>query len=239
MKKCNTCYLQQFKPRLYFHRKETIQPITWDNYIKNSKFITEDRISFDKKPELINSENINQIPFYGKVVHNNFFTDLIYIFIYPINPGYKICGQKVGYHTADIEHIIIRINNITERIVKVFFSSHSKEHQIWDAKDLLLDKNGCVKVFVSLKSHANYRKPKTYIRILGLANDITEDKGIQWHAYKVIDIETIKPKQYFKSIGMKSNNQYCVNGLFNRNFTFNNFHKINSFKRFFYPCFYF
>ena len=236
-KKCDTCYLQEYKPKLYFHPKETIQPISWEEYIQKSTYIEKDRITFDCTAEMINQTKINNVPFYGKVEHKNYFTDITYIFIYPINPGYNICCQNIGYHTADIEHIIVRINNITNTIVKVYFSSHSKEHQIFEKKDLLFDEENHIKVFVSLCSHANYNKTKKYYRIMGLANDITKDNGVQWYAKKVIDINKMKDKQKFKSIGIKKNRKFCVTGLFNRKFSFDRYYYITNFKRFFLPCF--
>lgn len=232
--KCNRCYLQDFKPKLFFHPKETIQPITWEKYIKKSKYLKKDRITFNSDYEKIDQKSINDIPFYGSVTHNEYFTDLVYIFIYPINPGYYICGKNVGFHTADIEHIIIRINNLTNIITKVYFSCHSKEHQIYKPQDLYFDENNHLKVFVSLHSHANYNKCKTFYRIMGFANDKTKENGVVWYPKKVIDISTMK-KTHLKTIGTNNKNKFCVAGLFNRKFTFDKYYKITKLKRFFLP----
>ena len=119
------------------------------------KFISieNDRINFIGKSIVPDKKNIMIYLFYGKVNFNDndYFIDLVYIFLYPINKGYKIAfWNDIGYHTGDIEHIIIRINKYTEKIIKVFFSAHSKEHTIHYLKDLSLC-NYCktLKVYVA------------------------------------------------------------------------------------------
>lgn len=216
-------YLDKYKPILYLHYKESISPISWEDYLKNSISIENDRINFIGKSIVPDKKNINDIPFYGKVNFNDndYFIDLVYIFLYPINKGYKIAfWNDIGYHTGDIEHIIIRINKYTEKIIKVFFSAHSKEHTIHYLKDLSLC-NHCntLKVYVALNSHANYVKPKTYFRIFGFANDKTSNKGIYWHPTQVINIDTMNKTNY-KSIGLTKSNKFSVRGLFRRNFKF-------------------
>ena len=234
---CDHCLLQKFKPILHFHNKQKICPISWENYILYSKKVGENRISYTGPVLNIRNENLQKIPYYGKVMNiNEYITELIYIFVYPINPGYKIgCKKEIGYHTGDIEHIIIRINRITKQIIKVYFSSHSKEHQIKEAKDLHIE-NDTLCVFVSLNSHANYPKESTYFRIFGLANDRTNAKGLLWYPNQVILLDNIKQKQY-KSIGIYKNKKYCVQSLNNKTFSFKKYYHINKCKRFFLPFF--
>lgn len=216
-------YLDKYKPILCLHHKETISPISWENYLDNSSLIDEERINFVGQVQKPNQIEINKIPYYGQVKYTDdeYFIDIIYIFLYPVNKGYKIgfC-ENVGYHTGDIEHIIIRINKFTEKIIKVFFSAHSKEHTTHYLENLSLC-NHCntLKVYVSLHSHANYFKPKTYFRILGFANDKTSEKGIYWYPQYVINIKNMEKANY-KTIGLTKDNKFTVSGLFRRNFYF-------------------
>lgn len=222
-------YLDKYKPILYLHHKESISPISWEDYIKNSEIINDNRINFTGNSHIPEQEHINKIPYYGLVKNNidDYFIDLVYVFIYPINKGYKIgFWDEIGYHTGDIEHIIIRINKYTEKLIKVFFSAHSKEHTIHYLENLSICHHcNTLKVYVSLHSHANYYKPKNYFRILGFANDKTSDKGIYWYADQVININNIQKKNNYKTIGLTKNNKYSVTGLFRRKFSFQ---KINS-----------
>lgn len=226
-------YLDKYKPILYLHHKESISPISWEEYIQNSTILEKDRINYIGKVKKPNKNDINNIPYYGLVKSNtdDFFIDLVYVFLYPINKGYKIgFFEKIGYHTGDIEHIIIRINKYTEKIIKVFFSAHSKEHTTYYLENLdMCNYCNTLKVYVSLDSHANYFKPKIYFRILGFANDKTSKKGIYWYPNKVINMNKMKKTNY-KSIGLTNNNKFSVSGLFKRNFYFKETQKCVLFK---------
>jgi hypothetical protein len=231
---CDNCYLRDFKPSLHFHPSQKVSPISWENYLKSSYEIDDHCISYNGSVPRLNSSVVQNIPFYGKVMHAEYYVDLVYIFLYPINPGYNICCIKNnGYHTGDIEHIIIRVNKLTKSIIKVFFSSHSKEHLVKEKRNVHI-KDKKLQVFVSLKSHACYPKAKTYYRVFGFANDKTSSQGIVWSPKKVVNIDKLKGKQ-FHFIGTTKENKPCVQGIHHKLYSFKNYQNVGAWGRFIIP----
>lgn len=151
-------YLEKYKPILYLHHKETKYPVSWDDYLKN----------ISKK---MNQNSINNIAYYGFLKFNkdNFFLDIVYIFLYSNNK----------------EHITIRINKYTEKIIQVFFSDSNKIRYL---KDLSLCTHcHTLKVYVSLHNHFNFYKIKTF----QFNNHKTSNKGLYWYPNKVINVDKI------------------------------------------------
>lgn len=154
-------YLEKYKPILYLHHKETKYPVLWEDYFKD----------INNKVKHQNQKSINKIPYYGflKFDKDDFFLDIVYIFLYPNNK----------------EHITIRINKYTEIIIQAFFYDYNKTRYL---KDLSLCTHcHTLKVYVSLHNHFNFYKIKTF----QFNNNKTSNKGLYWYPNKVIHIDKI------------------------------------------------
>lgn len=211
----NNDILYTYRPILYLHPDEEVEPMDFDKYINNCELYNNKELIIKKsiislplihtynnysnkqlkfigiynKP---NKNTINNIPIYGKVIRKEEYIDIVYMFFYPHNRGYKICCcYNAGEHQADLEYIITRVNKSNNLIDKIFFSSHSNENQIYDYNNInfTLDRINPI-IYVAKNSHANYNKPKTYYRIFGFANDITTDENmIIWAPKKIINLD--------------------------------------------------
>lgn len=91
----------------------------------------------------------------------------------PENPGYKVCGcTTVGYHTVDVEKVILLRDKETKIYEWVFFGAHSNAEGMWMPwKSCMFTESGALRVFVSPTSNAMYPAPRRYRRILGFADD--------------------------------------------------------------------
>lgn len=129
--------------------------------------------------------NLNTIPIYCKIESNEYFTDYIYIYLFPYNPSYKLCGIYLTptAHYGDVEHIRVRvINNKSKnccKISSVFYASHGSDQGEWVDNPTLVD--GHPIVYVAKNSHASYATTGTKFRIFGLANDHVKKGGAVWN----------------------------------------------------------
>jgi len=264
----NDYYLNKFKPSIYLHTEETIEPMSFDDYIKNSELLINGIKTINKGkiklplPENLNKQNfkclnflgesklpdqnnINNIPLYGKVNEiDDKYIDIIYMLFFPINTGYNICCNNFGFHSADLECIILRINKRFELINNIYLSAHGDlECQNFNYKNIYYTNNNTLRIspliFCALGSHALYPKSKTYIRILGFANDKT-NKGILWSPKNIINIDSRNDiLSYIGNLGLDKNKEPSVSD-FNRDYLKkNNFDKknINCLKRIFLCCY--
>ena len=210
--------LKTYQPVLYLHEKEEISPMSFENYIKDCELYSNDKlllkthtITLPLNKTFNNCSNkqlnykgiyvkpqqnvINSIPIYGKVIKNSEYIDIIYMFFYPYNKGYKIFKFfNVGQHQADLEYVIVRVNIKSKLIDKIYYSAHSDEDQIYNYNDInfIVDRITPI-IYVAKNSHANYNKPKTYCRIFGFVNDITtHENSIVWKSKNIIDLDKNK-----------------------------------------------
>ena len=192
-----------------------------------------------------NQDEINNIPLYGKVnIINKNYVDIIYMLFFPINTGYNICCNNIGYHSADLECIILRVNINNELIENIYLSAHGDiECQNYNYKELKYCKNKeriTPIIYCALGSHALYPKKNIYFRIGGFANDKT-NKGLYWYTNNVVNLDKRPDILSFKgNLGIDNNKEPSV-GDFNREYLNQekNFKKknISKFKRFFLCCF--
>lgn len=106
-----------------------------------------------------------------------------YSVFYAANPGYTISClscfprfKNIGVHKADVERIVILLDEATETPKFVYFGAHGGGHgcwRDWDAAEKTND--GHLVVYVSCQSHGFYPSAGTWIRVFGLANDVTAD----------------------------------------------------------------
>lgn len=123
---------------------------------------------------------------------------LFYSLFWTVNPGYKICGKKAGYHAADVETVVI-LHDEMKMPKWVYFGAHSKGQGVWkEWADCEFTEDGNLKVYVSPQSHAFYPSGKTYYRICCLANDVCRGDGEVWSP-KVNDYEDSALQTWSKS----------------------------------------
>jgi len=128
------------------------------------------------------------VPIYVAVLESEEYWDITYNAFYEYNgaTGF-VCGLKLGFHEADLEHVTARIRKDTTLLEAVFFSSHRVLDGEWRYVDRMKKEegpNGEIHpvVCVALNSHSNYPSPGTRYRILGFANDLVNitQKSITW-----------------------------------------------------------
>jgi hypothetical protein len=131
--------------------------------------------------------------FYGKK-----YKCVDYVIYYRANGAIGLFGvsktnKNFGYHDIDIERIRILHDGV--KPLYIYLSAHAQEGG-WScvyADKLPNGKNSRIKivnnlivVYVAKWSHAMYADAKKYVRILGLANDETSDKGL-WKKAELIN----------------------------------------------------
>lgn len=155
--KSDQYYLDKYKPILYLHHKETILPIF---------------LNKNNKSRILNKHQINNIPYYAILQipdNNEFYIDLVYIFIYP---------------SKKKRNIRIRINKFTEKIIYVYFKS--KEYS--KNKLRFCDHCDTLKVYIALHTHKIYSKPINKF----LFSNKTSSTGMYWYPDKVINVKTLE-----------------------------------------------
>lgn len=148
----------------------------------------------DVKKEIwpgVKPSEINTVPFYGRVYEDLKYLYLVYIFNYSYNGAYNICeipglGNTIkkiysnfddGAHQSDIEHVTVKVDKKTQKIVNIFYSAHSSAQGTWESKFDMEDEHPVV--YSAKGSHACYSKSGCYPRIFFAANDHTS-KGYRW-----------------------------------------------------------
>lgn len=96
---------------------------------------------------------------------------------YAENPGYYC---KIGYHPADVEHVVILYDILTNEPKHVYFSAHGKGEGTWVPFDKCVkNEAGGLVVYVSPTSNAMYPKARIYWRLGGVVNDVCKDE-VRW-----------------------------------------------------------
>lgn len=117
---------------------------------------------------------------------------LYYAVFYAANPGFHVCccmgsgrtggsrASGIGYHEADVERIVILLDEHTRWPRWVYYGAHGGGQGCWRRwEDAEKAHDGVLVVYVSYRSHGFYPSAGTYWRAFGLANDITGD-GVRW-----------------------------------------------------------
>lgn len=96
------------------------------------------------------------------------------------NPGYNICCYNVGYHEADVERVIILIDE-NNKSHWVYFGAHSNIEGVWKKwTDCEKDDHGRLKVYISPQSQGMYPEKKLYWRIFGFTNEMCNCCNEEW-----------------------------------------------------------
>jgi hypothetical protein len=81
----------------------------------------------------------------------------------------------LGLHEGDWEYVTVRVSADGNTMLGVFGSEHKSGS--WTTSPTL--QNGRPKIYVAKASHANYFEAGTFVRLAGMANDVTGD-GQAW-----------------------------------------------------------
>lgn len=110
-----------------------------------------------------------------------------YIYFYGLNGPYDIGPFKgnvieiQNFHRSDAEHLTLELDKTTKELKRIYYSSHGPTEGFWlDAKHPDVEFEGTHPViYVAHYGHGNYPKEGTYVRIFGMANDVT-GQGQKW-----------------------------------------------------------
>lgn len=151
----------------HFTKKQMYMPSPISNFINTSKTEVSDMPIYYRNMKV-------------RYKSNNYFAIAYYLF-YSMNPGYTCCMKRFGQHNADIEYILILLNENTKQPEHVYFSAHGTGQGTWlPWNKCNISKDGNLCVYVSPESNANYPFPKLYKRIFGVANDNPKGGGRVW-----------------------------------------------------------
>jgi hypothetical protein len=151
-------------------------------------FATDDCIFFGSNPANFTDKNGNlNTPMYVITFEQNNKIYIQYLFFYGLNGPYDIGPFKgnvmeiQNFHEADLEHMTMELNKETKALERIYYASHGRAEGFWlDAKNPDIQYEGTHPVvFVAHYGHGNYPKAGTYVRIFGLANDVTS-QGQKW-----------------------------------------------------------
>lgn len=213
----------RFRPVVYLHSDENYFPTTIETILENSKLYQDGKelesegqvnqtniLDLQDKYGLPLKLNIDsriwggtalsglaQIPFYVKVYQTSSYYVIQYIFNYPYNGPFRVCGKDIGEHQYDMEHITVYVNRLTEKINKIYFSAHGRrDGKMVLKKDIQFEDDRPV-IYSAKYSHACYWKAKTWWRLFCCANDHT-NKGIKWDPNHIILLDSNTPWANFE-----------------------------------------
>jgi hypothetical protein len=219
--------LKKNKPVIYFHKDEKYFPCNADFFVKNSNLIKDNKIldtditqtklynysgnytEYELNEMFIQpiNENVkygyrynyNDCPLYYYVKETNEKIYIYFFLFYGYNGSYNILNiDEVGQHYNDVEHFTYEIDIKTQKLERIFFSSHGKNEGIWkNINDVEIDKIEKERpvLYVSKNGHGFYPKTGSIFRIFGLANDLT-NKGYRYDKYNYINILNKDDKKF-------------------------------------------
>ena len=187
-------------PLLILHPDETAFPCSGDYLVRSSRLWDKEdgrvcerhvseqtlrdhddaRYALDPCPGSLNGEvvdGLGSVPIYYHTYECGDRTYVQYIFVYANNPGYRCCGLPLGRHKSDVEHVTLELQSADGRVLRVYFSAHGHTQGQWvPAGQCEWHTDGRrLRVYAARGSHACYPRAGTYVRALGVANDVCGD----------------------------------------------------------------
>ena len=131
----------------------------------------------------------SNVPIYGILKRVDRKIYITYFILYAYNGAYNILNiAKAGEHPGDLEHLTLEIDEQSNTLLRVLFSSHTPKDGRWvHPKDIEFENNKIV-AYAALHGHGLYPKQGMIIRLIGLANDYTS-KDIRWEP----NVEVVYP----------------------------------------------
>lgn len=196
--------IQQYSPYFVFSKEEMYYPCSAEYIISHSQLFLDEDIIADYghvTPELLAKNvgnnlkvdpnsyrgQIETAPIYYFTRISETFIDIVYCLYFTFSGPYSILGKHMGHHDTDLEHIVVRLDKETKQLVGIYFSAHSTEG-IWVSGKYVQFENDHPLVYVAKFSHAMYHRQGRHIRILGFANDVTDD-GFVWKTDLLIEAD--------------------------------------------------
>ena len=196
-----------YKPIFVFSKEEKYYPCSVEyllshsqlykenTLIKNFGELTPEELSRNVGDSLKVHPNsyrgqIESAPIYYFIRTSEKFIDIVFFIYFTYNGPLSILGKKVGAHDTDLEHIVVRVDTLTQ-LIAVYFSAHGSEGR-WVMKDSLQLINNNVLIYVAKSSHAMYPTNGRQWRVMGLANDKT-DFGLSWTTDRLIEVKDNDP----------------------------------------------
>jgi hypothetical protein len=149
-------------------------------------------------------ENLDNVPVFTHVRDQFGYIEVIYFIFFAYNGNLDVAGCfKAGAHQADIEHVTMRIDRTTKKLLGVYYSAHATVDGAWvTGKDIKFDdgkdgKDGVSHplVYVAKNSHAMYSAPGTWARFCCFANDSitvdTEHTPTSWIPQVFVKADTV------------------------------------------------
>lgn len=158
-------------PIFIFHSKEQVYPSSIEDIIN--------KISKDYF-------NANAPIYY---FHNEQEKYITYVLIYSKDEGI----HNIGSHATDVEFVRVFYDELPK---KYYLSQHSRDQGFYcHVNNLEYDNiNKKNKIYIAKGTHANYYSKGVWVRVLGFANDIT-DNGLHWipnNFIKLTDIDKFR-----------------------------------------------
>eukprot|EP01025_Chloroclados_australasicus_P006078 TRINITY_DN11997_c0_g2_i1.p1 TRINITY_DN11997_c0_g2~~TRINITY_DN11997_c0_g2_i1.p1 ORF type:complete len:412 (-),score=23.87 TRINITY_DN11997_c0_g2_i1:2839-3912(-) len=117
--------------------------------------------------------------------------EINYMTFYAYNGPYPLFGSyafSAGYHEGDWEHITVRCNPRTGKLLGVYYNAHRSREGSWKtAEQVPVDaQTGRISAYVALHGHGTYPEPATFHRLLYVANDHSSCDGPTWMPKKLV-----------------------------------------------------
>ncbi|MCX5921878.1 MAG: Vps62-related protein, partial [Candidatus Dependentiae bacterium] len=131
---------------------------------------------------------------------------LQYIYFYGYNGPYDLGPYQKGVvnlqggHDPDIEHITIELDKNSKQPTRIFYGSTDTQDGNWLAwNDNTIEKSGTHPVaYAARYNHRFYPKMGTYVRMFGMANDIT-NQGTKWMPNNLVRLYPVADKRFDKN----------------------------------------
>ena len=187
--------------KIYFHSDEKYFPSDFQYFTENSDLIV-DGENLGKKtqlqlasfacPDPTNTKNVYlnasnsiikgntcldpaKIPLYYVDSEYEGLKYRTFILFYPYNGDYNLLIAKTGQHWGDIERFTVEYDK-DGKINRIYFGAHGDVDGRWvNAADLEME-DGRIVLYSAKNGHGFYPKKGMYLRLFGLANDVT-NKG--------------------------------------------------------------
>lgn len=151
--------------------------------------LTLDGEAFDKVMIRYGQLPFNRVPIFCHAVHEfptnpkspQHIIKLRYVLFFCFNGDYNILESAlVGQHDSDLEHITVDVDAQSQEIWRIHYGRHGSSEGQWVPKDqFFVEDETHPVVFIALNGHGCYHKEGVHLRLLGLANDVTQ-KGPRW-----------------------------------------------------------
>lgn len=180
-------------------------PDNWQQY-----FAIEDCVKFGSNPALNKDKNGNlATPAYVVASEIGDKIYLQYMTFYGFNAPYDIGpfkGDVMDFqnaHESDLEHITLEFDKTTQKLTRIYYGSHGSTEGMWlnaNNPDIEYVSETHPVAYVARGGHGIYPREGTYVRIFGVANDVT-DKGTRWTPELIMVYPNTDPRFNAKTMG--------------------------------------